>query len=188
MKIRLNLATTPLESHRRFAMGAAVVGTLALAALLLLSWRTYRVWNAERDFRAKMTQQQREMADLGRRRRELEAYFNRPDVLKVRDRAAFLNGLIEQRSFPWTRIFMDLERSLPDGVRVVSISPKMSTGHVEVKLIIGAATDEGKLKFLRSLETSKEFSRIQLLAETRPNKPEETDRVLLELTAWYSTT
>ncbi len=188
MKVRLNLATVPLVSRRRFAAGAALIGTVALASLGLLSWRAYRVWNADRDFRAKMTQQQREMGDLGRRRRELEAYFNRPDVLKVRDRAAFLNSLIEQRSFPWTKIFMDLERSLPEGVRVVSISPKMSAGHVEVKLIVGAVTDEGKLKFLRALETSKEFSRIQLLAETRPTKPEEIDRVLLELTAWYSTT
>jgi Tfp pilus assembly protein PilN len=187
MKVRLNLATSPLESQRRFALGAALLGTVAGVALGLLSWHTYRVWNADRDFRAKMTQQQKTMTGLGHQRQDLEAYFNRPDVLKVRNRSAFLNGLIEQRSFPWTKIFMDLERSLPEGVRVVSIAPKMSAGHVEVRLIVGAATDEGKLKFLRALEASQEFSRIQLLAETRPIKPEEIDRVILELTAWYST-
>jgi hypothetical protein len=57
-----------------------------------------------------------------------------------------------------------------------------------VKLVVGALSDESKLKFLRALESSKEFSRIQVLAETRPNRAGETDRVYLELTAWYSTT
>lgn len=188
MKIRLNLATSPLESHRRFALSAAVVGTLAIVTLALLTWRAYSVWRADRDYRTRMTRLETDMTQLRRQRHELEEIFSRPESLKLRDRAAFLNGLIEQRSFPWTKIFRDLEHTLPEGVRVVSISPKMAAGRVEVKLVIGAATDEGKLKFLRALESSKEFSRVQLLAETRPDRPGETDRVMLELVAWYATT
>ena len=144
-----------------------------------------RANNADRTRRVKVEQQ---LAELQRQRRELEAFFNLPQIREVRDRAAFLNGLITQRSFPWTKIFMDFERRLPEGVRVVSISPKMNEGRVEVKLVIGAASDEAKLKFLRALETSPEFSNIQLLAETRPNRPEQTDRVVLELVAWYAAT
>ncbi len=188
MKVRLNLATSPLETHRRFALGAALAGTVAVAGLVLLSWHVYSVRRAERALRADLARLEGQMDQLRRQRREHEDHFNRPDIRKVRDRSAFLNGLIAQRSFPWTKIFMDLERGLPDGVRVVSISPKMTEGRVEVKLVVGATSDEGKLKFLRALEASKEFSRIQLLAETRPNRPEEADRVYLELVAWYSTT
>ncbi len=188
MKVRLNLATSPLESHRRFALGAALAGTVAVAALVLLSWHVYSVRRAERALRLDLARLEKHMDQLRRQRRELEDYFNLADIRKMRDRAAFLNGLIEQRGFPWTKIFADLEHSLPDGVRVVSISPKMNEGRVEVKLVVGATSDEGKLKFLRALEASKEFSRVQLLAETRPNRPEETDRVYLELVAWYSTT
>lgn len=189
MKVRLNLATSPLENHRRFISSAALLGTVATLALVLLSWHAYTVWRADRDHRNKMARLGREMADFERRRRELEDYFNRPDTLKKRDRAAFLNGLIEQRSFPWTKIFVDLEEVLPEGVRVVSIAPKMDAGRVEVKLVIGAMTDEGKLKFLRALESSKEFSHVQVLAESRPTThASETDRVRLDLVALYSTT
>ncbi len=188
MKVRLNLATSPLENRRRFAVGAALVGTLAIAALLLLSWHAYTVWRADKAVRVELTGLEKDMDGLRQQRRGLEEFFNQPENLKLRDRTAFVNALIEQRSFPWTKIFMDLERSLPEGVRVVSIEPKMNAGHVEVKLVIGAATDEGKLKFLRALEASREFSRIQLLAETRPDKPAQSDRVLLELVAWYATT
>jgi Tfp pilus assembly protein PilN len=188
MKVRLNLATSPLESHRRFALGAALVGTVGAVALVLLSWHTYTVWRADKALRGDIARLENQMEQLRRQRHDLENYFSRPEIRKVRDRSAFLNALIEQRSFPWTKIFMDLERSLPEGVRVVSISPRMNEGRVEVKLVIGATTDESKLKFLRMLEESKEFSRVQLLAESRPNRPGEADKVYLELVAWYATT
>ncbi len=47
-------------------------------------------------------------------------------------------------------MFMDLEKVLPAGVRVVSIEPKQDKGRVEVKFIIGAASDEAKVKLLES--------------------------------------
>ena len=68
------------------------------------------------------------------------------------------------------------------------ISPRMSSGKVEVKMNIGAQTDEGKLKLVQSLESSSEFEHIQVLSETRPTRPEEGDRVLLELVAFYTAT
>ena len=106
--------------------------------------------------------------------------------MKRRQRAAYLNGLIEQRAFPWIKIFMDLERILPEGVRVVSIEPRLAGDNVQIKFAVGATTDEGKLKFLQVLETSKEFSSIQLLTESRPNRPDQPDRVMLELQVIYS--
>jgi len=42
------------------------------------------------------------------------------------------------------------------------------------------------LKFLKALESSPEFSHIQLLSETRPARPDQLDRVLLSLQAQYS--
>jgi Tfp pilus assembly protein PilN len=189
MKIRLNLATSPLENHRRFALGAALVGTVALVVLVLLSWHVYSARRAERALRAEIARLEKQTEQLRRQRRELEDYFNRAEIRKMRDRSGYLNGLIEQRSFPWTKIFAELEHILPDGVRVVSISPKMSEGRIEVKLVVGATGDESKLKFLRALEASKEFSGIQLLAETRPSRAGEADKVYLELVAaWYATT
>ncbi len=188
MKIRLNLATAPLENHRRFALGAALVGTVAVAALVLLSWHAYSARQEEKADRIKLAGLQQQMDKLRNDRRKLEAYFILPNVRQLRDRSAFLNALIAQRSFPWTKIFMDLEHSLPEGVRVVSIAPKMTEGRVEVRLVVGALSDESKLKFLRALEASKDFSHIQVLAETRPNRPGEADKVFLELMARYATT
>jgi hypothetical protein len=105
----------------------------------------------------------------------------------VLDRATFLNSLIGQRSFPWTKIFMDLEKTLPPGVRVVNISPKLNNGRALVDITIGAATDEGKIKFLESLEQSKVFSEIEVKGERHSDSGGALDKVVLELSAWYAT-
>ena len=185
MKIRLNLATRPLETHRRFLAAAGLVGTLAGLALMILSWRVYAVRKADQEFRAKMDQVQRRMIDLRQQRQELERFFDRPENRNLHDRSAYLNSLIDQRSFNWTQMFMDLEKLLPGGVRVVSISPKLEKGRVSVKLVIGTTSDESKLKFLKALESSKEFTGIAVLSERTPTRGESADVSFVELTAWY---
>jgi hypothetical protein len=58
---------------------------------------------------------------------------------------------------------------------------------VEVKLKVAAATDEAKIKFLRALEGSSEFTRIALDKDAAPSGPG-GDVSVLELTAVYSRT
>jgi uncharacterized protein YprB with RNaseH-like and TPR domain len=47
-------------------------------------------------------------------------------------------------------------------------------------------SDESKLKFLKALESSPEFSHIELLNESRPVRADQFDRVMLSLQAQYS--
>ena len=185
MKVRLNLATAPLENNRRFLLGASLVGGLAFVALVWLSLQSYQAWYASREMRMESSRLQSEIRRLRQQRRELEELFRRPATRATMERAAFLNALIAQRSFPWTRIFQDLERTLPVGVRVVSLAPRMNEGRVELRLIIGAASDEAKLEFLKAVEAAPEFSRVQALSETRATRADQTDRIQLELVAWY---
>lgn len=188
MNIRLNLATRPLESNRRFAVGATTIAIVGLLAMSMLSWRAYSAWRTEKVYQAEDARLQNEMSRLQADRSVLETFFNQPDVVQRRDRAAFLNSLIAQRAFPWTRIFMDLEKNLPEGVRVVSIEPRLSGDHLELKLVIGSASDDAKLKFLRALEDSGDFSAIEVLNEGRSERPTDSDRILLSLQARYSAT
>lgn len=186
MKVRLNLATTPLESNRRFAAAATLIGAIALVALLALSARAYSVWRSDKVFSARQDALEADIAKLRLQRKSLGAFFDNSETVQRRQRAAYLNSLIQQRAFPWIKIFMDLEQILPEGVRVVSIEPKLVGDNVQLRVQVGAASDEGKLKFLKALEHSAEFSHIQLLSESRPGRPEQTDRVVLQIEAQYS--
>lgn len=188
MKVRLNLATAPLASNRRFVVFATTVGSVGLIAMALLAWNAYSVRRSNTVIRAEQASMESDMQNLRRRRTDLEVFFNRPETIQRRELSTILNGLIAQRAFPWTQIFMDLERSLPDGVRVVSIEPRLADDHLELKLTIGARNDEGKLKFLKALEDSHAFSEIQVLGEARAAKPGDTDQVVMALNARYSNT
>lgn len=186
MKVRLNLATVPLEKNRRFVVFSTTIGSVGLLAMALLSWNVYSVRRANTAMRLEQARMETDMQSLRRQRADLEAFFNRPETVQRRELSAFLNGLIAQRAFPWIQIFMDLERNLPDGVRVVSIEPRLADDHLELRLTIGAKTDEGKLRFLKALEDSHAFSDIQVLGENRTGGKAGEDQVLMALNARYS--
>lgn len=188
MKLRLNLSTAPLENKRPFIAATSLLGAVGALAFLLLGHAAYSSWRANRNLRADISHWQAEIRANQEKQAALQAYFQTQSAQQVLDRAAFLNSLIGQRSFPWTKIFMDLERTLPPGVRVVSISPKLENGRALVELTIGAQSDDSKIKFLQTLEKSSVFSDIRVIDDRHADKQGTADPVTVQLTAWYSTT
>jgi type IV pilus assembly protein PilN len=189
MKVRLNLSTKPLETHRRFLASAGVISVVAGIFFLAMGWHVYSVRKADEAQRVKLASIRQEMAGLEQQRTDLEKFFALDANAKLHDRSAFLNTLIDEQSLNWTQMFMDLEKILPAGVRVMSIEPKHEKGRVEVKLIVGAMNDEVKLKFLNALEGSPAFSHVQLVnqKEATPGTPG-PDRLEVELKVDYSRT
>ncbi len=188
MRVRLNLATNPLETHRRFLAGAGLTAFVAGVVFLLLGWHVYAVRRVDAELRTRSEKMRQETVQLEAQRQKLERYFSQKEVVDLHDRAAFINGILDARSFNWTQMFMDLERILPSGVRVVRVEPKQVLGHVEVKLTVGATSDEAKLKFLRALEDSREFTQVKIQIEQVPNQitGQSTDQKVVQLTAVYS--
>jgi hypothetical protein len=188
MKVRLNLATKVLETHRRFLAGAGLTAFFAGLAFLGLGWHVYSARKAHAELRLRTEKTRREMATLEAQRKDLERYFSQKDIANLHDRAAFINTILDARSFNWTLMFMDLERILPGGVRVISIAPTQAGGRVALKLTVGAANDEAELKFVHALEQSKEFTGLQVL-DIRPGTSAGTqtpDQWVVQLTMIYS--
>jgi hypothetical protein len=187
MKLRLNLSTTPQENRRPFLAGAIAIGTVGLLALLILSHAAYTSWQANRDLRADISHWQEQIQSDRLKQQELAQYFQTRGAREVIDRSAFLNSLIDERSFPWTRIFMDLEKTLPPGVRVVSISPHLVNGRAQVGLQVGVLSDQSEIQFLEAIEKSPVFSKIEV-DQVRPvTQPGVPDKILLSLVVWYNT-
>jgi len=189
MNVRLNLATKPLESQRRFYVSAGLVAVLGSVLFLALGWHVYSALRAQQDLRRKEQDNDRMAAQLYARRKELDDFFARPENAKVKDRVAFLNGFIGESSFDWTRMFMDLEKTLPAGVHIVSMQPKLDKGRMTVHLTVGATSDEAKIKFLRAMENSPVFSNVLLINVHAPGQgTAATDQSVLELNAIYART
>ena len=164
MRVRLNLATKPLLTHRRFLAGSAAIAVVAGIVFLAFGWHVFAAYRAQSSITAKMQEIRTEKANLEVRRAKLEEFFKRPENAKLSERAEYLNTIIDESGFLWTQMFMDLEHVKPSGVRVLSISPKMVKGSMKITLKVGASSDDAKLKFLRALEGSKVFAHVILLS------------------------
>src|ERR1700675_4953758 len=186
MRVRLNLATKPLETHRRFFVFSGATGALAFILFLALVWHVHSVRKADAAFRLQRDNTQHRIDTLAAERQELERFFSEPSNDQLHDRATFINTILDARGFNWTRMFMDLERVLPGGVHVLSIEPKQVNGQAAVKLTVGASSEEEKQKFLRALEQSGTFSHLQLTNVHAPHQESAGDQVILELTVIYS--
>jgi Tfp pilus assembly protein PilN len=185
MRVRLNLATKPLVTHRRFLVGSAAIAIVGGIVFLALGWHTYAARRAEAKLQARVQEIRTERANLEVRRDRLDKFFKQPENAKLSERAEYLNEVIDQSSFLWTQMFMDLEHVKPGGVRLLSISPKMVKGNMEVRLKVGAASDEAKLKFLRALEGSKAFGKVILISE-QVSTQQGGDQQVFELSVIYT--
>lgn len=185
MRVRLNLATKALETRRPFLFTAGILGVVAAIVFLSLGIHVWKIRRADAALRTQSDAVRQEMDSLNKEGLDLQRFFSQPENSRIHDRSVYLNTLIDERSFNWTRMFMDLEKILPAGVHVVSVEPKEEKGHIEVNLKVGASNDEAKLKFLKSIEDSHAFSHIKLLSEQLPTG-QTNDHLLLELSATYS--
>jgi len=190
MKVRLNLATKALETHRRFLVGAGLAAFFAGSAFLGLGWHVYSARRADAELRARTERTRLEMAKLESQRKDLERYFGQKDIAELHDRAAFINTILDARGFNWTLMFMDLEHVLPGGVRVISIEPKQVSGRVELKLTVGTINDEAELKFEHALEESKAFTEVRIQHVGTPSAGQggnqSADQKVVQLTTVYS--
>ncbi len=187
MRVRLNLATKPLLTHRRFLAGSAAFALVAGIVFLGLGWHVYAAYRAQSDITTKMREIRTERTNLEARREKLDAFFKRPENAKLSERAIYLNSIIEESGFLWTQMFMDLEHVKPAGVRVLSISPKMVKGEMKITLRVGASSDDAKLKFIRELEGSKVFSKVVLLSQ-QVSTQQGGDPLVCELSVDYART
>lgn len=191
MKLNLNLATTPLVNNRRFLAGVGLAGLAALLALFILSQQTLSTWHANRAIRGDISRIEGEIQTETARQQDLAHYFDLPQAKQVLDRSNFLNSLIAARTFPWPKIFEDLEKTLPPGVRIISIAPRLEGGRALIKLTIGAMDDKSEIEFLQNLGASKAFSGIRVSDEKYNDKQEQkgpgSDQIIIALEAWYTT-
>jgi Tfp pilus assembly protein PilN len=186
MKLLLNLAPKPLERHRAFKVFYSSAALTSILLFLFLGTHVYHIRKSASQFRLSHHQAAAQIAQFSARRRELVDFFSHPDNASLHDRAAFVNSIIDARSFNWTRMFMDLERVIPPGVHVMNIEPKQLAGQAAVKMTIAAENEDAKLKFLNALEESDAFSHLQLTNVHTEVRQAESSQFILELTFVYA--
>jgi type IV pilus assembly protein PilN len=159
MRISINLATQPLRRGRPIVVGAvamsvALVGLLGLLISLAIADRAQL-----KDSRAGIAGLEAQLRRLTAEQARQEAVLREPENAAVLERSLFLNMLLYRKGISWTRIFADLEETLPYNVRLIAIRPSVNArDQVSLEMEVGAESPEPAIGLLKSLESSPLFS------------------------------
>ena len=159
--LRTNLSTRPFYNERGIH-GVLAATAIVVAALTIfnvtqivvmsrrqsqLSTRVEAADTRARDLRAKaaQTRQAVDPKQLGR----------------ISEEAREANTIISQRLFSWTDLLNRLETTLPDGVRITALRPRVSSeGAVTVSMTVIARNIEDVESFMTKLEETSAFSDV----------------------------
>jgi type IV pilus assembly protein PilN len=187
MRLNINLATQPYEDVRRFLAKWGLLTLLLAAATSLLVIMAVRNWRESRVINAQIADMHQKLDALETARAKAIATLNEPGNKVVAEKSRFLNDAIERKSLSWTRIFMDLERMMPQGLHVVSIKPEFAKDNrLGIHLSVGGNSHEKAIELVRRMEESSTFKEATLVSESMTNSG--PDPVMFEITSTYTPT
>ena len=166
MRLDINLATRPYEDAREFwvrwGLGVALLAllTLGLLGLAVKGWT-----KAGRD-RHDIAQLQARIAERDQERIKAQAYLDMTANRSTRDQSQFVNGLIQRKSFSWTRVFEDLEQVMPTNLHVVSLRPELNEqNQMQLDMKVAGDTRGAAVELVHRMEGSRHFQGTQLVQE-----------------------
>jgi type IV pilus assembly protein PilN len=167
MRLDINLATRPYEDAREFwARWGLGVGLLGLLTVLLLGL-TVSNWRKAGKDRQDIAYLQGEIAERDNERAKAQAYLDLAANRSTRDQSQFVNGLIQRKSFSWTRVFEDLEQVMPSNLHVVSLRPELNDqNQMELEMRVAGDTRSAAIELVHRMEGSKHFQGTQLESES----------------------
>src|SRR5437868_2421791 len=166
MRTAINLASRPYQDERRFYRnwGSALLLAILLTALMIfISVRHYV--NTQKEW-AQARETEARLAELRKQEAQAQQILSQPENRGTRDRSYFLNAAIMRKSFSWTRLMEDMEKVMPAGLRVTSISPGVDRNHFVLKLQVEGERRDTAVELLRNMEKSSHFRSPKLSTET----------------------
>src|SRR5208282_4531209 len=121
--------------------------------------------NAGRD-RQSIARLKDQIEERDNERTKAQAFLDQTVNRSTRDQSQFLNGLIQRKSFSWTRVFEDLELVMPPNLHVVSLRPGLNDqGQMELEMRVVGDTRSAAVDLVHRMEGSKHFQGAQLVEE-----------------------
>lgn len=190
MRVPINIASLPGDTTGPLRRVALVLGCLVVALGFVVVRAELRSRDEFRSLVDQTNQLEADIQNLQNTRKEMQTWLETPQVLQIRKRSSLLNALISQKSLSWTRMFQDLESTLPGGVRIMGIAPAVRTLSIDqsqpdLRLAVASPAITPIVDFIRRLEDSPRFENPVVSDQRNPSESEVKGEVKVTLTARY---
>jgi len=180
----LNLSTRPFKPYRaaNFGLLALLLVLLAISAGQVLSYQQYSSLAAvsreeEQGVKADTDQVTVQVQKLNEKMTSGNATAKLSEV-------ELLNRILIRKSFSWTRVFANLEKAMPENVRLLSLSPFLDEkGRIGLTMEVRGRSLSDATEFLRTLEQSDIFTDVSLAVQERKTTNGEVE---FSLTSYYT--
>jgi Tfp pilus assembly protein PilN len=177
MKFPINLASQPFHRDRPILFASGAVALLLVVSLILLVSQALAGRHRSRDTRRAIAQLDRQIEGAAAEQARLDALIRRPENAEVLERSLGLNLLLYRKGISWTRLFSDLEKTLPPTVRLVQIRPQVvSENEVYLDMVVAASAPAPVYEMLAGLEASDVFGETKVYSFMPPSQSEPTFR------------
>ena len=103
----------------------------------------------------------------------LEGVMRQPRNAYVMETSLFINDLIAHKSISWSRLFSDLEKTVPYNVKVMQLHPTVnSRNQVMLDMQVGSEKPEALDELLKALEKSPIFGPTSYRNSLAPTQSE----------------
>lgn len=178
MKIPINLASQPFRRDRAILLASAAVGvvlTLTLGGLVYL-FLADRAQSAE--LRGEVARLDRLISASSAEQARLDAILRQPENSTVLERSVFINTLLYHKGISWSRLFSDLENTVPYNVKLVSLVPSLNAENkVVLDITVAADNPEALVGFALAMEKSPAFRDVYIHNNQPPTQAEPFYRV-----------
>ena len=173
MKIPINLASQPFRRDRAMLVASTSVCLALVATLGGLIWLGLNDRSQLADVRREVSRLNGALRQVTSEQAKLDAVLRRPDNAQVLERSVFLNSLLRRKGISWTRIFADLEATVPYNVRIIQIRPSVdSRDNVSLDMQFGSDSPLPAIELLRKMGESRVFSHPEIKNQQPPTQGE----------------
>lgn len=152
-----NLSTRPFYNDRVVTVAIAVCAVLVLVATLFNAARLYTLVSERAEIRARLEADTREAARIRAEADALQRGVDRVTLTRLASSAREANSLIDRRTFSWTRLLEHLEDTLPAGVRLTTISPRLDGDESRIAMAVVARSLDDIDEFVEALLATGRF-------------------------------
>jgi type IV pilus assembly protein PilN len=171
IKVNINLSSRPFVNNRQFF---SIVGGLFLVLAGVSYWNFfhYRAAHSRREqVRNLLREDQAKIEKLERNQQEIMARLQKSDTSEFLDLVDYINRLIKQRTFSWTRLLNDLETLTPGNLQIVSIRPLVIGNEIGIEITANGRSSQDYIDFISKLESSGKFYKIDPIFEDIAKAP-----------------
>jgi type IV pilus assembly protein PilN len=123
------------------------------------------------DTRQQIARLEARIRELNADQAKLDAVLRQPENAAVLERSLFLNALLMRKGISWTKIFDDLEKTLPHNVRLISVRPMVNAqNQISLEMNVGAEGTQPIVDMLLRLESSDVFGATQVHSSLPPSQ------------------